>query len=175
MSKVFFISDLHLGHKNAINWRTEFKSPEEHDSLIYKNILKCAGKRNILWLLGDCFMHESTLGMFHEIRRQFDQVHMVLGNHDTDKLARQLYLFDILEECTSAHGLHKRYGAWLSHAPIHPQELRGKFNIHGHVHTNTVPDPRYVNVSAEMVDYKPITLEDVRRRVQYADFRSSVQ
>lgn len=49
---------------------------------------------------------------------------------------------------------------WLSHCPLHPEELRGRLNIHGHVHTNSVRDQRYINVSFEM-SKTPIPLEDI--------------
>jgi calcineurin-like phosphoesterase family protein len=47
----------------------------------------------------------------------------------------------------------------LSHCPVHPQELtykRAHYNIHGHVHENSLDDPKYINVCAEMIDYTPV-------------------
>ena len=44
----------------------------------------------------------------------------------------------------------------MSHAPIHPNELRGRFNLHGHVHQNSITlpdgslDDRYINCCVEM-------------------------
>jgi calcineurin-like phosphoesterase family protein len=51
----------------------------------------------------------------------------------------------------------------LTHCPIHPSQLeyRYKYNIHGHVHENSINDPRYINVSAEVIDYTPKTLEEL--------------
>ena len=43
---VFFIGDTHLGHTNAIKWRTNFSTPEEHDETIFNNIMNVSGKRN---------------------------------------------------------------------------------------------------------------------------------
>jgi calcineurin-like phosphoesterase family protein len=34
-------------------------------------------------------------------------------------------------------------------------------NIHGHVHENTLDDKRYINVSAEVIDYRPKTLREL--------------
>lgn len=59
-------------------------------------------------------------------------------------------------------GFEKYKKSWLSHAPIHPAELRGKINIHGHVHDATItdenglPDLRYFNVSLENTGGRPI-------------------
>jgi len=45
-----------------------------------------------------------------------------------------------------------------------PQSVgRWKGNIHGHLHSNTIPDARYVNVSAEQVNYTPIDFEEIRK------------
>ena len=64
-----------------------------------------------------------------------------------------------------ANGLTKKYGFWLSHVPIHPQELRGKKNIHGHIHAieNILHDDRYINVNCEFINYTPISLDDIRQ------------
>jgi calcineurin-like phosphoesterase family protein len=69
-------------------------------------------------------------------------------------------------------GIIKYKGFWLSHAPIHPEELRGKPNIHGHVHTNTLNDSRYFNASLENIGYKPVSIEEVRRATVPDDISS---
>jgi calcineurin-like phosphoesterase family protein len=48
--------------------------------------------------------------------------------------------------------------AILTHCPIHPSQLefRYSFNIHGHVHKNSIDDARYINVCAEMINYTPV-------------------
>jgi calcineurin-like phosphoesterase family protein len=45
----------------------------------------------------------------------------------------------------------------FTHCPIHSSQLefRYKYNIHGHVHENSLDDKRYINVCAEVIDYKP--------------------
>jgi calcineurin-like phosphoesterase family protein len=62
----------------------------------------------------------------------------------------------------SVQSLVKYKGFWLTHAPIHPDELRGKMNVHGHVHTKTLADNRYFNVSCENVGYKPVCFDDIK-------------
>lgn len=62
------------------------------------------------------------------------------------------------------HSLLKYKEFWLSHAPIHPEELRGKKNVHGHVHTESVSDLEYLNVSVDssFMNFFPRTLREVR-------------
>jgi calcineurin-like phosphoesterase family protein len=56
-----------------------------------------------------------------------------------------------------------------THIPIHPQSLLSRkypgrcINAHGHTHRNNVKlpgtevdDPRYFNLSVEMIDYTPV-------------------
>ena len=93
-------------------------------------------------------------------------IHIITGNH----CWLQAY-----EGMDVRPSLTAKYGFWLSHAPIHPNELRGRKNIHGHVHNEAVtyydeifeieaPDPNYINVCCDVTDYKPISLEEIRER-----------
>tara|TARA_R110000765_G_scaffold367491_2_gene457637 strand:- start:742 stop:972 length:231 start_codon:yes stop_codon:yes gene_type:complete len=63
------------------------------------------------------------------------------------------------------HGLVKYKGIWLSHAPIHESELRGKFNVYGHSHTASIDDDRYLCVSCEQVDYKPVNFQAIKEKL----------
>ena len=164
MSKVYGIGDLHFGHRNAIKWRTQFSTPEEHDEIIFNNIMSTVTKRDTLWLLGDCFLSWKSVDYAQAISDRVMKLGLVIGNHDTDNSERlkvfnymmYLRLFDTVTGLKSHKG-----GIWLSHAPIHPAQLRGKFNIHGHVHTETLDDPRYFNASCENVNYTPIDFQGV--------------
>ncbi len=162
MSKIYLIADTHFGH-NGISkkFRQEFSSDQSHNDVIHNNIMAVSGKRNHLWLLGDICFKEQYFRNLWEYTLYFDSVHVVLGNHEHKSLPDYCVQHDI-----RLHGVLKKWGFWLSHAPIHPQELyRGK-NIHGHVHRNTVPDPNYFNVSCENIGYRPIALQEVRERME---------
>lgn len=159
MSKQFFIGDTHYGHNGvARKFRKVFSTDEEHHETIHQNIMDVSGKRNTLFLMGDNIFKTSHFGKLDEYSENFEKVFLCLGNHDHIGLARYSSQFDNVY----TFGIIKKYGLWLSHAPIHEQELFGKNNVHGHVHENTVPDDRYLNVSCEAIDYKPISLEQIR-------------
>lgn len=159
MSNNYLIGDTHYGHGDiSQKFRKQFSSDEDHDNTIHENIMCVSGKRNNLYLLGDVFFKQSTFFRLDEYAKYFNTVRIMLGNHDHKQLPTYASQFDNV----SCHGVIKRWGYWLSHAPIHPQELYRGYSIHGHVHRNTVPDSRYLNVSCEGVGYKPISLEEVR-------------
>jgi calcineurin-like phosphoesterase family protein len=158
------ISDLHIGHTNILKYRSQFPDIEDHDATILENILGATGKRDSLWLLGDCFFDENSIEFLRTISKNVMYVNWVMGNHDTDNAARQKVLRQIIAEglVYRVGSMFMRGGFWYTHHPVHPLELRGKFNIHGHVHSATLPDSRYFNVSCENVDYTPIKLATLK-------------
>jgi calcineurin-like phosphoesterase family protein len=163
MSTVYYISDCHFGHKNILKYRPEFSSIKEHDNTIMENILSTINKRSTLIMLGDMFFtNEEVYTKGNIIRKIAGYTHLVLGNHDSDNPIRAENVGQMWAIFNSVHGIIKRNGFWLSHAPIHPEELRGSKNIHGHVHAHTLDDERYINVCCENVRYKPVSLEDIR-------------
>lgn len=165
MSTVYFIGDLHLGHRNVAKYRHGFDDAIHHDEFLKEQLRKCYGKRNVLWLLGDTIFHIAHEEFMEELCGNFLHVHNVLGNHCTElpmreNIQRRLYAkYDNYH----IHGIVSKYGFWISHAPMHTDELRDKNSLHGHVHYETLPDKRYLNVSAENIDYTPMTLEQVRK------------
>ena len=159
MSQQWFIGDTHYGH-NGISekFRTQFASDEEHNETIHSNLMDCSGKRDSIFILGDVFFKVGQFWRLDVYSKHFEKVFLCLGNHDHASLARYASQFDNVY----VFGIIKKYSYWLSHAPVHPQELYRGMNVHGHVHSNTVPDPRYYSVSCENVDYKPVSLVDIR-------------
>lgn len=166
MANVYFIGDTHWGHKNICNFRP-FTSVEQHDEYVLSSILKTVGKRDTLWLLGDCFFTKESLDYLRDMRKHIAHIHFVLGNHDCENSIRQDNIRTILAEglVDKIGALFNYKGFWLSHAPIHDSELRGKMNIHGHTHGVVVPDDRYIGVSCEQIDYTPISLNEIKEMV----------
>lgn len=160
----FFISDLHIGHRKILDYAPGIRggtNTEEHTEWLIKqwnSVVK--SPKDLVWVLGDvCFDRDQL----PQLGRMRGRKKLVMGNHDVFHASQYL---DVFEEL---YGLHKRYGAWLSHAPVHPQELRGKFNLHGHMHWDQIDnDPRYINVSVEQCDGIPIHLDQIKERMKNA-------
>ena len=147
MSKVWFGSDFHIGHTNIHKFRCvkngfpiDFTSEFEHREWLYDFINDNIKKRDVLYLLGDIVFTEEALLSFKKF--PFRKV-LIKGNHDLIKHQEYTRVFDQI------HGLTRYKGDWLSHAPIHPAELRGRKCLHGHVHNQTLPDPNYINCCVE--------------------------
>ncbi len=156
---IFFIGDTHFGHLNLIRSLRKME-PFEHDELIISNWNRVVRKKDdIVYHMGDLMMHKSPEEL--EIMRRLNGIkYLIRGNHDVMNTSIYLKYFK------EVFGIVSKYDFWLSHCPIHPNELRGRNNVHGHTHTVIIPDHRYLNVSCEQINYTPISLEQVRSKFQ---------
>jgi calcineurin-like phosphoesterase family protein len=160
MSIVRYISDLHLNHNNMA-LRRGFVNFEEHDQYIIKNWNNVVNKRDVVYILGDVTFEKSTPYILLEQLNGIKKV--ILGNHDKPQHVPELLKY-VNNVASMKYLKDKRFGNIIfTHAPIHPCELEYRYNIniHGHVHENTLEDKRYINVSAEVIDFKPKTLEEL--------------
>lgn len=164
MSAVYMTSDWHLGHRNILKYRKgDFTTREELEALLERNFNSIVTKRDLTYFLGDmCFDRESL----SIIKRLNGRKLLILGNHDNHLTVR-----DYLEVFDDVIGPIKKDGFWLSHLPIHPQELYGKPNIHGHTHNQNVMyyamgedriDTDYYNVSVDVTDFKPVAFKTIQ-------------
>lgn len=151
---VYFTSDLHLGHRLAAEQRG-FDSIEEHDEVVIESIKRVVNKRSLLWVLGDVAMERDPL---LEFKRIICRKRVVLGNHCK-------YYEDYKKIFEGMYGIVKYKKMWLTHCPIHPQEMyRCVANVHGHIHKGgNSPDLElpYINVNW---DYwrRPVSLDEIK-------------
>ena len=153
----YFTSDLHFGHKNIVSkYRQEFSSIEEHDTLLLEQFSKL-NKRDIVFVLGD-FIFECKEYEYYinQLKKMPCRIKLLLGNHDSKRLYNE-DRFELLLPLTN----YKKF--WLTHAPIHSQEMRYRLgNIHGHMHKEKLSDKRYFNVNVDMNEYKFIEFDRIR-------------
>jgi len=156
MSNVWFTSDWHLGHRNVLNFADNFRSKvlevstiQEHDEFIWYQVLNTVVKRDILYVLGDNGCPDQTYELMKACQAM--QIRYLPGNHDRDTgIARLAELPRVTIWPPATYKNH-----WITHCPMHPRELWSRKCIHGHVHSDSVPDENYINVSVEAVG-KPI-------------------
>lgn len=162
MTCVYMISDLHLGHKNILKFEPELRSGrdyKENGHNILSNWREIVHKRDVVYVLGDVFFHQDWLEEFAHLP---GRKKLIRGNHDNKWSSEKL-----LEVFESIDGMINYKKHWLTHAPMHPAELRGKNNIHGHVHSSSILDshgkidPRYINVCVEAIGEKPISFQNI--------------
>lgn len=132
-----------------------FKDAEDMNEYIISEWNKIIYKKDVVYLLGDITMEKDN----YEILNRLNGIKkVILGNHDKPQ-----HIKSLLKYVNSVQSMKYYRGMIITHAPIHPCELdyRFKYNIHGHVHENTLNDKRYINVSAEVIDYKPKLLSEL--------------
>lgn len=169
---VKFIADLHLGHNNMMailqkhgqaHLRGNCADVEEHDAWVIEQWNASVSKNDIIYVLGDSAFNERGL---KKIARLTGNKILLRGNHDQLSLNKYLKVFN------NVIGFKKKFGYWLSHAPIHPGSLRGKRNIHGHIHAGVVrdhngePDDRFICVSVEHLGGRPISLAEIKDKYE---------
>jgi calcineurin-like phosphoesterase family protein len=142
MANVLFCSDLHFGHANIGKFRKNIGESGDagNRNVIENDWREKVTKRDIVYVLGDAAF--SSDGLMSLSKLPGKKI-LIRGNHDTLPIRDYLDVFD------EVYGLFRYKEFWLSHAPIHPEELRGKVNLHGHVHSATLKDSRYFNCCPE--------------------------
>ena len=163
-------SDWHLFHANIRKY--EPIRPEGFEDLILRNVRETLRPGDEFWFLGDLAFGGSAksiefLGDVFRLCASF----MVRGNHDkdrTDNWFKRLGFKDVFPLYMVVDDM------MLTHFPMravdarYPDEMaminkvfmeRGcRVNVHGHTHSRRSADPRCVNVSVEVADFRPVDL-----------------
>jgi len=163
--QIYFISDLHLGHKNILTFgqRQHNDIEDMHIAMLEAWNNKVRKQRDIVYVLGDVCMNVADMRWLDLMN---GQKRLVLGNHDQLDYGVYRKYFDKI------YHFHKGYGGMVfTHIPIHPGELayrNWKWNIHGHIHRKEqdIDDPRYFNVNVDIIGYAPISLDELREQLQ---------
>lgn len=154
--RYFVISDTHFGHHKILQFEKEFRpfaSIEEHDDVLVDRWNSVVRKKDTVWHLGDVLFGAHS---FRHLARLNGIKRLVAGNHDVYGTARYL------EHFTHVFGAAKVRGCILTHIPVHESQFyRFKHNIHGHLHSKKLDDPRYICVSAEHTNLTPVLLDEL--------------
>lgn len=155
----YFTSDWHLGHRVITKYRSQFKTIEEHDNAIFAEAEKLT-KRDIIFVIGDFLFDCDDFEYYLErISKLSCRIKLIMGNHDSLKLYSQTIAKNI--EIQLSLFTYKSF--WISHCPIHPDELRNRIgNIHGHLHNAILDDNRYFDVGLDKNNFKFINWEDIK-------------
>lgn len=181
-SDVWFISDTHFGHANALKFLCDDGKPmrsfdnvqamDEHMVACWNSVVKPQDK---VYHLGDVVINKNYLPTLFRLN---GHKRLVRGNHDIFPTKTFMEYF---EEIYGVR-VFAEFGFVCSHIPIHTESLsRWKLNVHGHLHCNTVMlpdelhmdgtitksiDPRYMSVCVEKINYTPIHIDVIRERVK---------
>lgn len=180
MPETWFISDPHYGHEKicTVFKRADgsplrpFANAEEMNEEMVKRWNDRVRNGDKVYVLGDVCINRKFLPIVDRLK---GSKRLIRGNHDIDKIKNYLKYF------TEVYAIRVLDDMVLTHVPIHPDSLTQRFgtNVHGHLHANRVMwtrnvdaiimdviDPRYYCVCVEHTDYAPISLGELRERIQ---------
>lgn len=174
MAQLLFIADPHFGHTNIIKFcNRPFHNTDEMDNTLIKNWNDKVKKKDTVYLIGDLSWHSAEitndiLSMLH------GKIHWIKGNHDHYLLKDKNFNINRFESIKDYDEIkYNKQRIILFHYPIASWNaaFHGSTHIHGHIHNN---ENEYIilndhikqnmyNVSVEMIDYTPITLDELKK------------
>lgn len=183
--KIFFTSDLHLGHENVICFDNRpFNNVEEMNNELIKRWNNKVGKGDLVYVLGDMIWKSSTNEATEIIKSLNGQIILIKGNHDRflhnasakNALAGLKDYDDIAVELED--GTTRR--CILSHyfIPLYIGHRHNAIHLHGHSHnteeareeeriTKELREKGYnlqiYNVGCMYWNYEPVTLDEILR------------
>lgn len=164
----YYISDLHLFHNRILEkFNRPFSSVEEMHEVIINNWKNKVKDDDTVYILGD-------VGMYHarEIGNILNNLPgrkiLVTGNHDFKNIHSSSYKKTFAKITSYLEIKDNGRNVVLFHYPIEDWngKYRGYYHLHGHVHNNEESlsqKERRFNVSAEVVDYTPVSLDELEQ------------
>lgn len=196
MGKVFFTSDLHFGHENAIRFDNRpFKTVEEMDAELVRKWNSKVGKSDLVYVLGDMIWKSRNGDAEQLIRSLNGQIILIKGNHDrflhNAKAKNALAgVKDYDDICVTLEDGTKRR-CILSHGffPMYYGHRHQAIHLHGHSHQTEESvfefmiqsllreqglTPEIYNVGCMYWNYEPVTLDEIlsnRHELMTGDLR----
>jgi calcineurin-like phosphoesterase family protein len=148
-------SDTHLFHDAVVEYHGR---PDDHTERMLA-AWKGVGHTQFLLHLGDIAHGISAQDLEYRLPRRLPgRCYLLLGNHDTrDRLeifaARGVRFLD-------PFAIEYRGTPFVfTHEPL-DEVPAGAYNVHGHIHSHPSPSARHINLSVELLDYRPVPLID---------------
>jgi len=168
MPRIFFTADCHFNHTAILRMcQRPFATIEEHDQALVDNWNAVVGPGDQIFVIGD-FAHkadpEKVRKIFHKLR---GAKHLILGNHDGEFVRTQLPWSTVSERMKITVDAQKIV---LDHYPMRSWQgaHAGAIQLYGHVHNRLDVWPNSCDVGVDAWGYKPVTLPEIRARLDAA-------
>lgn len=191
--KIFFTSDLHVGHRNILNFcHRPFLDLKDMSESLISNWNRVVGEEDIVFDLGDMFWWDSRHDVKKFVEKLNGHIYKIPGNHDMD--CKKLFeLCDpekvtVLEDCVTV---------WIeninSEKPTAPVELclchyplltwphrgNGVVQLFGHIHSGPLSgasidipgedlhlwEHQQYDVGADNNSYTPIEIQEIFKKL----------
>jgi len=162
----WFISDTHFGHKNIIDYETRpFRDCAEMEEILIKNWNDKVKKEDRVFHLGDLSFYPKDPSK-HIVEQLQGRIHLIMGNHDTHSPG--WYREIGVAECSQFPIVISRF-VILSHEPMYLNKISPYRNIHGHIHSNFSPTDKHFNVSVEVINYAPVSIDEIASKFKFVE------
>ena len=176
--KVFFTSDLHIGHSHIIDFTGRpYNNVKEMNDALIGNWNKVVSPEGIVFLLGDIIWSDSSHEFNRLMRKLNGTKHIIMGNHDSKKALRNLPENCILHDDIVHLWMDgTKIEFVLSHYPLYSWQgiQRGVINLHGHIHSGENShngfDTAFISnyhydIGVDNNDYYPIELDKLIEKI----------
>ena len=162
----FIISDTHFFDENIVTVRdrkNNFNSVEQMNSVLIKNWNSVISDDDIVIHLGDVYNSDKVpYNNLKDLLFQLNgRIFLALGNNDNHYYLNKSGRFE------SIHLWMRDYyhNLILSHAPLSEMAFKcygdHYINIHGHTHGMGSPYGDYINVSADVTKFSPVSVKSL--------------
>lgn len=153
----WIISDTHFGHKKIAEYA---KRPEDWEERIIVNWNAKIKDEDLVLHLGDFGLAPREMLEFY-YNNLNGIIWLQVGNHERNRLKLYERLGMVVLEKESYS-----YNEYIfSHRPL--LNINGfHYNIHGHRHQIKPIDSRYINMSVELWDYKPVKFSTLEKLIK---------
>lgn len=186
-NQTYFIADLHLWHRNIIKYANrpyvltntdeDIRTVEQMNEDILK-LFDALPDKCTIWLLGDVWfkggrqyelLTDSYIAKMKAMVARMKgnrQLFLILGNHDT-LFREHEYRVDFYKSL----GFDKVYDSpvivndniILSHEPVYIPKIANFYNIHGHIHQNTVTKSYFPDKEVDPRRYYNVCLDHLHK------------
>ena len=167
---IYYISDLHFGHRNVIGMDGRpFETIEEMDETLIRLWNERVTDEDDVYILGDFAYRNGNAASWY-LRQLRGRKHLVIGNHDrvTTRDQQAMAYFVSAEKLDWV--MDNGRSVSLCHFPV--AEWYGKryggYHVHGHLHNRRdevyefmARFDRALNAGCMLNGYRPVTLEEL--------------
>lgn len=166
---IYYISDLHFYHSNIIKMcNRPFHDVDVMNQILIDNWNTTVTNSDTVYFLGD-FSFKCNQNQADKILEQLNgKKYFIKGNHDKETWLNRVKEKHLIEDWFDYKDIDDSgRRVILCHYPIHSWNglYRGGYHLYGHVHNNTVDNQEWqknrFNVSCEVLDYTPKTLDQL--------------
>lgn len=170
---IFFSSDYHFNHNKDFIYKARgFECVEDMNEEIIRAHNEIVREQDDVYLLGDLMLMDDKKGMEY-LSRLNGRLHIIIGNHDTDKRLSLYSTLNNVEEIEYAQRLQfSKFTFFLSHYPLlcfNFGKRNNTINLCGHLHTTNEWE-QWNEFGIYHIDFdahgRPVSIEEIVEKIE---------